>query len=76
METFERNEKGSMMAEGVSVSSLALQYGTPLYIYSEKALRDHFSEFDKSAGDFPHLICCQVLDRVLGVDNEYQCVNG
>ncbi len=60
METFERNEKGSMMAEGVSVSSLALQYGTPLYIYSEKALRDHFSEFDKSAGDFPHLICYAV----------------
>ena len=60
METFERNEKGSMMAEGVSVSSLALQYGTPLYIYSEKALRDHFSEFDKSAGDFPHMICYAV----------------
>jgi diaminopimelate decarboxylase len=60
METFERNEKGSMMAEGVSVSSLALQYGTPMYIYSEKALRDHFSEFDKSAGDFPHLICYAV----------------
>ena len=60
METFERNEKGSMMAEGVSVSSLALQYGTPLYIYSEKALRDHFSEFDKSAGEFPHLICYAV----------------
>lgn len=60
METFERNEKGSMMAEGVSVSSLALQYGTPLYIYSEKALRDLFSEFDKSAGDFPHLICYAV----------------
>ena len=60
METFERSEKGSMMAEGVSVSSLALQYGTPLYIYSEKALRDHFSEFDKSAGDFPHLICYAV----------------
>ena len=60
METFERNEKGSMMAEGVSVSSLALQYGTPLYIYSEKSLRDHFSEFDKSAGEFPHLICYAV----------------
>ena len=60
METFERNEKGSMMAEGVSVSSLALQYGTPLYIYSEKSLRDHFSEFDKSAGAFPHLICYAV----------------
>ncbi len=60
METFGRNEKGSMMAEGVSVSSLALQYGTPLYIYSEKALRDHFSEFDKSAGEFPHLICYAV----------------
>ena len=60
MEYFVRNENGSMMAEDVSVSSLASQYGTPLYVYSERSLREHFAEFDESAGDFPHLICYAV----------------
>ncbi|WP_274968647.1 diaminopimelate decarboxylase [Succinimonas amylolytica] len=60
MEFFSRNDNGSMMAEDVSVSFLARQYGTPLYVYSEKALREHFSEFEQSAGDFPHLICYAV----------------
>ncbi len=60
MEEFQRNSSGVMCAEGIPVTELAKKYGTPLYVYSEKALRDHFNEFDLGAGESEHLVCYAV----------------
>ena len=45
------------MCEGVSVESLARKYGTPLYIYSQNTLADHFGRLDAALADLDHTIC-------------------
>ena len=47
----------SLYAEGISVSALADQLGTPLYIYSEAQLFKNYRAFDLSFERLPHLIC-------------------
>ena len=47
---------GELHAESVSVSSLAEQYGTPLFIYSRATLEKHWHAFDTAFGDYPHEI--------------------
>ena len=41
---------GKLFCEGVSVESLANKFGTPLYIYSQQTLTDHFRRLDAGAG--------------------------
>ncbi len=45
------------MCESVSVESLARKYGTPLYIYSQNTLADHFGRLDAALADLDHTIC-------------------
>ena len=45
------------MCEGVSVESLVRKYGTPLYIYSQNTLADHFGRLDAALADLDHTIC-------------------
>ncbi len=45
MDQFEY-KNGVLHAEGVAVSRLAEEVGTPLYIYSHEALVGHFRAFD------------------------------
>lgn len=47
-------------AEQVPVTTLAEKFGTPLYIYSETALKEHFQAFDGAFGTQPHLVCYAV----------------
>jgi len=55
------NYKGaSLYAENCSVSDLAKQYGTPLYIYSRATIERHWYAFDQAATKHPHLICYAV----------------
>ena len=49
-----------LWAEDVALFSLAKQYGTPLYVYSRKALTDYWQAFDLAFGAHPHLVCYAV----------------
>jgi diaminopimelate decarboxylase len=46
-----------LFCEGVSVESLARKFGTPLYIYSQRTLEDHFQKLDSALAPLDHLIC-------------------
>src|SRR4051812_21596384 len=48
---------GELFCEGVSVSSLVKRFGTPLYIYSQKTLTDHFQKLDQALAPLDHLVC-------------------
>lgn len=53
-------KKNRLHCEGVALDALAEAYGTPLYVYSETALRTHYRELDKAFSALPHLICYSV----------------
>jgi diaminopimelate decarboxylase len=46
-----------LYCEGVSVASLAERFGTPLYIYSQQTLADHFQKLHTALAPLDHLIC-------------------
>jgi len=46
-----------LFCEGVSVDSLARKFGTPLYVYSQATLADHFQKLDHALAPLAHLIC-------------------
>ena len=46
-----------LFCEGVSVDSLAKKFGTPLYVYSQATLEDHFQKLDRALAPLNHLIC-------------------
>ena len=53
-------KENNLVAEGVSVASIAEEYGTPCFIYSKAALEENFGAYKKAFGDHPHLICFAV----------------
>ena len=70
MDYFNYQDDGQLWAENVSLSQLAENYGTPLYVYSRATLERHWHAFDKSVGDHPHLVCYAVkANSNLGVLN-------
>ena len=52
-----RYVRGKLFCEGVSIDSLVKKYGTPLYIYSQKTLTDHFRKLDDALSPLDHVIC-------------------
>jgi diaminopimelate decarboxylase len=46
-----------LYCEGVSLGSLAKKFGTPLYVYSQHTLEDHFQKLDSALAPLDHLIC-------------------
>jgi diaminopimelate decarboxylase len=46
-----------LFCEGVSVGSLAKKFGTPLYVYSQHTLTEHFQKLDRALAPLDHLIC-------------------
>ena len=46
-----------LFCEKVSVESLAKQHGTPLYVYSQATLTDHFQKLDHALAPLDHQIC-------------------
>ena len=52
--------EGKLFAEEISVTALAEEYGTPLYIYSAATLRRHFEAFDSAFSGLDHLTCFSV----------------
>ncbi len=50
-------KNGELYCEDVPVSAIARAEKTPLYIYSYKTLKRHFSVFDKAFKRIPHIVC-------------------
>src|SRR5882724_4171188 len=51
---------GKLHCEGVSMESLAKKFGTPLYVYSQRTLTNHFQKLDAALAPLDHLICYSV----------------
>src|SRR5436190_7313673 len=52
-----RYQNNKLVCEGVPVQSLAEKFGTPLYIYSQATLTDHYQKLDKALAPLDHMIC-------------------
>ncbi len=46
-----------LFCEEVPVSALVEKHGTPLFVYSQATLSDHFTRLDSSLAPLDHLIC-------------------
>ena len=49
-----------LFCEGVAVETLARKFGTPLYIYSQRTLTEHFQKLDRALAPLDHSICFAV----------------
>jgi diaminopimelate decarboxylase len=49
-----------LYCEGVTVEALARKFGTPLYIYSQHTLTDHFQDLDRALAGVEHRVCFAV----------------
>jgi diaminopimelate decarboxylase len=46
-----------LFCEGVAIETLAKKFGTPLYVYSQRTLTDHFQKLDSALAPLDHMIC-------------------
>jgi diaminopimelate decarboxylase len=46
-----------LFCENVSIESLVKQHGTPLFVYSQNTLADHFQKLDRAMAGVDHLVC-------------------
>jgi diaminopimelate decarboxylase len=49
-----------LCCEGVALETLAQKFGTPLYVYSQHTLTDHFQKLDTAMAPVDHLVCFAV----------------
>jgi len=49
-----------LYCEGIAVETLARKYGTPLFVYSQHTLSEHFRRLDRAMAGVEHLICFAV----------------
>lgn len=52
-----RYNNGSLHCEDVDLQDLVRQHGTPLYVYSQATIVDHFTRLDAALSDVDHRIC-------------------
>ena len=43
--------------EGVAIEALVKKFGTPLYVYSQHTLTNHFQKLDRALAPLAHMIC-------------------
>ena len=53
-------QKGVLYVEDVALSDIAMQHGTPCYVYSRATLERHWRAFDEALADIDHLVCYAV----------------
>ncbi len=46
-----------LFCEKVAVETLAKKFGTPLFVYSQRTLTNHFSKLDQELAPLEHLVC-------------------
>src|SRR5206468_7433560 len=51
---------GKLHCDGVSIETLVKKFGTPLYVYSQRTLTNHFQKLDAALAPLDHLICYSV----------------
>jgi diaminopimelate decarboxylase len=51
---------GEMFAEGVALTRIAREVGTPAYVYSLATLKRHYRVFDQAFAKTPHIVCYSV----------------
>jgi len=51
---------GQLYAEGVALTDIAREFGTPCYVYSRAAIEGQWHAFDQAFAEVPHLICYAV----------------
>ena len=49
-----------VFCEDVSLHAIARKFGTPTYVYSQRAILNAFDEFNTDLGRLPHLVCFAV----------------
>src|SRR5215831_356114 len=49
-----------LYCEGVSLKTLAQKFGTPLFVYSQHTLSEHFRRLDRAMAGVERLICFAV----------------
>src|ERR1035437_1937585 len=49
-----------LFCEGVAIETLARKFGTPLYVYSQRTLTEHFKKLDCAMAPADHLVCFSV----------------
>jgi diaminopimelate decarboxylase len=73
-----------LFCEGVAVESLAKKFGTPLYVYSQRTLTNHFQKLDAALAPLDHLVCfamksnsnIAVLRTIAGLGGGFDIVSG
>ena len=48
---------GVLCCEGVALTDLAAEHGTPLYVYSAKTIRDQYRRLDEALSGLDHRVC-------------------
>ncbi|HLB86676.1 MAG TPA: diaminopimelate decarboxylase [Terriglobales bacterium] len=79
-----RSAESILHCDEVSVSRLAERFGTPLYVYSASAIRDHVRAFERAFRKVPHTVCYSVkansnlgiLRLLAGLDCGFDVVSG
>jgi diaminopimelate decarboxylase len=51
---------GHLFCEGVDLTRVATEFGTPTYIYSENTILDHYTRLEAALAPLDHLICYAV----------------
>jgi len=46
-----------LFCDGVAIEALVKEHGTPLFVYSQRTLTDHFQKLDRAMAGVDHLIC-------------------
>jgi diaminopimelate decarboxylase len=52
-----RYSGNKLFCEGVAVETLAKKFGTPLYVYSQRTLTNHFQKLNSALAPLDHLVC-------------------
>ena len=63
MNTFDayfQYKNNKLHCDGVPMDRIAAEFGTPVYVYTQKGLKERLRDIDNSLGDLPHLICYSV----------------
>ncbi len=59
-DTYFSYQGDDLTCERVQVKKLADEFGTPLYVYSERGFRDRFAEIENALQGVPHLVCYSI----------------
>ncbi|HYN62438.1 MAG TPA: diaminopimelate decarboxylase [Rubrivivax sp.] len=54
---FLARQGGELRLDGCSLDALGREFGTPLYVYSQRAMLDALGAYRHALGDRPHLLC-------------------